>query len=430
MVYSLSIAFFIYFRIPETLNAADRSAFNLSVICSNYAKGLTHGAFMTGVVAHGILFMGGILYSAGSADFVIKVMGLDVDEFGWLSIPLIFASFAGAWGSIRLAKRLRPKRMIVIVSLLTLAGSMLAAVFDYLTQPGFFTSSDRSGSLFAGHGASASGHDGDESRLLSEEPWHGRRHSTVFHHRIILFFCRRLGADRDGIGLEICTCIRFLRSAGSIAMAYFHATAPGSTQTSGHSGNHAVSYLNLRLLPVFSSRLPCVCTTLALMQKTADIITVFFETQADTEAFARRVAQALLAHESDIAQHGFNLRLNGGLGAGKTTFTRALLRACGVTGRVRSPTFELVEDYEIGKTLAFHHFDFYRFESAEEFDEAGFRELFGPGMVTACEWSEKAAPYLPDADLEISLSVKDLSRDASLKAYTPLGRVVLMEVCA
>ena len=132
MVYSLSIAFFIYFRIPETLNAADRSAFNLSVICSNYAKGLTHGAFMTGVVAHGILFMGGILYSAGSADFVIKVMGLDVDEFGWLSIPLIFASFTGAWGSIRLAKRLRPKRMIVIVSLLTLAGSVLAAVFDYL----------------------------------------------------------------------------------------------------------------------------------------------------------------------------------------------------------------------------------------------------------------------------------------------------------
>lgn len=106
------------------------------------------------------------------------------------------------------------------------------------------------------------------------------------------------------------------------------------------------------------------------------------------------------------------------------------MRACGVTGRVRSPTFELVEDYEIGKTLAFHHFDFYRFESAEEFDEAGFRELFGPGMVTACEWSEKAAPFLPDADLEISLSVKDLSRDASLKAYTPLGRVVLMEVCA
>lgn len=107
LVYSLSIAAFIYYRIPETLHATDRSPFNLSAVCGNYAKGLTHGAFMTGVIAHGILFMGGILYSAGSADFVIKVMGLDVDEFGWLSIPLIFASFAGAWGSIRLAKRLR-----------------------------------------------------------------------------------------------------------------------------------------------------------------------------------------------------------------------------------------------------------------------------------------------------------------------------------
>lgn len=106
------------------------------------------------------------------------------------------------------------------------------------------------------------------------------------------------------------------------------------------------------------------------------------------------------------------------------------MRACGVSGRVRSPTFELVEDYEIGATLAFHHFDFYRFESAEEFDEAGFRELFGPGMVTACEWSEKAAPYLPQADLEISLRVQNLSREATLKAFTPLGRTILAEVCA
>lgn len=137
LVYSLSIAAFIYYRIPETLHATDRSPFNLSAVCGNYAKGLTHGAFMTGVIAHGILFMGGILYSAGSADFVIKVMGLDVDEFGWLSIPLIFASFAGAWGSIRLAKRLRPKRMIIIVSVLTLAGSVLAALFDYIAEPGF-----------------------------------------------------------------------------------------------------------------------------------------------------------------------------------------------------------------------------------------------------------------------------------------------------
>lgn len=163
MVYSLSIAFFIYFRIPETLNAADRSAFNLSVICSNYAKGLTHGAFMTGVVAHGILFMGGILYSAGSADFVIKVMGLDVDEFGWLSIPLIFASFAGALGlhspGQTFAPQTHDRHRFPIDSRGLRTGSCLR--LPHTAR--FFTSSDRSGSLFAGHGASASGHDGDES---------------------------------------------------------------------------------------------------------------------------------------------------------------------------------------------------------------------------------------------------------------------------
>lgn len=137
MFYSLSIAGFIYFCIPETLSVAERSPFRPGVVCRNYVHGLTNGAFMAGVVAHGVLFMGGILYAAGSADFVIKVMGLDVDQFGWLSIPLVFASFAGAWGSIRLARRLRPKRMIIVVAVATLASSVLAAAYDYWENPGF-----------------------------------------------------------------------------------------------------------------------------------------------------------------------------------------------------------------------------------------------------------------------------------------------------
>ena len=137
-LYSLSIALFIYLRIPETLDKSERSPFNPASVCLNYAKGLSNGAFLCGVLAHGVLFMGGILYAAGSADFVIKVMGLDIDEFGWLSIPLIFASFAGAWGSVRLAKRLSPKRMIVCVSILTLVSSVAAALLDWLTQPTFW----------------------------------------------------------------------------------------------------------------------------------------------------------------------------------------------------------------------------------------------------------------------------------------------------
>lgn len=136
--YSLSIALFIYLHIPETLDKNDRAAFNPASVCSNYAKGLSNGAFLAGVLAHGALFMGGILYAAGSADYVIKVMGLDVDGFGWLSIPLIFASFAGAWGSVRLARRLRPKRMIVVVGVLTLASSIAAAAIDCLAEPSFW----------------------------------------------------------------------------------------------------------------------------------------------------------------------------------------------------------------------------------------------------------------------------------------------------
>lgn len=166
------------------------------------------------------------------------------------------------------------------------------------------------------------------------------------------------------------------------------------------------------------------------MQETADFTTLYFQSQTDTQAFAVRLAHAILAHEKDIAQGGFNLRLEGGLGAGKTTLTRALLRACGVTGRVRSPTFELVEDYEIGNGLAFHHFDFYRFEAPEEFEDAGFRELFGAGRVTACEWSQKAGPYLPAADLTLSLTVDNLARKAELKAFSPLSRAVFSEVTA
>ena len=241
LVYSLSIAAFIYYRIPETLHATDRSPFNLSAVCGNYAKGLTHRAFMTGVIAHGILFMGGILYSAGSADFVIKVMGLDVDEFGWLSIPLIFASFAGAWGSIRLAKRLRPKRMIIIVSVLTLAGSVLAALFDYIAEPGFLLL--LIAPVFARHGAAASGHDGDESRLFSQKPRYGGSYSAVLRHRLVLLFGSRLGADRDGIGLEIRTGLRLLRLPGAGSLARLHASAPRSAQTRGRFRNNALSRL-------------------------------------------------------------------------------------------------------------------------------------------------------------------------------------------
>ncbi len=153
-----------------------------------------------------------------------------------------------------------------------------------------------------------------------------------------------------------------------------------------------------------------------------------FPNEEATVSFARKLAQALARVRPSICQTGFNLRLTGDLGAGKTTMTRALLRALGVTGRVKSPTFELVSDYTVLDGLPFHHFDFYRFESPVEFEDAGFRDLFGPGRLTASEWSEKAAGYLPDADLEILLTINGEQRKAELLAYSPLAVTVLEEI--
>ena len=92
--------------------------------------------------------------------------------------------------------------------------------------------------------------------------------------------------------------------------------------------------------------------------------------------------------------------LEGGLGAGKTTLARALIRALGHTGPVKSPTYALVEVYVVS-SLYLYHFDFYRFNDAAEFDEAGLGEYFRADALCLVEWPDKAAGYVPNADLGI-----------------------------
>ena len=115
------------------------------------------------------------------------------------------------------------------------------------------------------------------------------------------------------------------------------------------------------------------------------------------------------------------LHLRGDLGAGKTTLARGLLRGLGHAGRVKSPTYTLVEPYELS-SLHFYHFDFYRLKNQEEWEQAGFREYFDAQAMCVVEWPELAGSVLSPPDLEIHLHLEPKGRRAELSAHTEPGR--------
>ena len=143
------------------------------------------------------------------------------------------------------------------------------------------------------------------------------------------------------------------------------------------------------------------------------------------ESATQRFAAALAAQS---ALHNAFIELHGELGAGKTTLVRHLLHALGVAGRIKSPTYAVVEPYEL-PGLCIWHFDFYRFNDPLEWEEAGFRELFASPGLKLAEWPEKAGSFLPRADLVIQLEVQsDESRQVSLSAQSAVGLALLQGV--
>ncbi|MBL8393944.1 MAG: tRNA (adenosine(37)-N6)-threonylcarbamoyltransferase complex ATPase subunit type 1 TsaE [Candidatus Accumulibacter sp.] len=116
--------------------------------------------------------------------------------------------------------------------------------------------------------------------------------------------------------------------------------------------------------------------------------------------------------------------LDGDLGAGKTTLVRALLRALGHVGPVKSPTYTLVEIYVISR-IYWYHFDFYRFNFPEEFLDAGFGEYFRDDAVCLVEWPQKAAGYLPPADLVLRFHLAERGRTVDVVAFSEEGRACL-----
>lgn len=121
--------------------------------------------------------------------------------------------------------------------------------------------------------------------------------------------------------------------------------------------------------------------------------------EAAAQTTAERLAAALLPSPDAL------IELHGALGAGKTTFTRLLLRALGVEGRIKSPSYAVMESYELPAGGAASHFDFYRFGDPREWEDAGFRDVFAAPGLKLCEWPEKAAGQLPPADLQLFIEL-------------------------
>jgi tRNA threonylcarbamoyladenosine biosynthesis protein TsaE len=136
---------------------------------------------------------------------------------------------------------------------------------------------------------------------------------------------------------------------------------------------------------------------------------------------------ALGARLATTLRPGLSLWLVGDLGAGKTTLARGMLRGLGFAGRVKSPTYTLVELYTLSR-FNLYHFDLYRIADPDEWEDAGFREYFNNASVCLVEWPEKARDRLPPPDVRIQLEFHGEGRRAKLAGLTEEGRACVMRL--
>jgi len=148
-------------------------------------------------------------------------------------------------------------------------------------------------------------------------------------------------------------------------------------------------------------------------------LSAFLPDEAATLRFGEKLAQVL--------QPGLFVSLSGELGSGKTTLARGILRGLGYEGKVKSPTYTLVEVYELSR-LDLYHIDLYRFKDSRELLEAGFRDDFDSRNVCLVEWPERAKDLLPIADLSVALAEERGGRHVRIAAQTESGKNCLARI--
>lgn len=140
------------------------------------------------------------------------------------------------------------------------------------------------------------------------------------------------------------------------------------------------------------------------------------EDTAATEQWGARLGRA--------AREGAVIYLHGQLGAGKTTLCRGLIQGMGHTGKVKSPTYTLVEPYDWLQPPVYH-FDLYRLGDPEELEFMGIRDFFQPGNLCLVEWPERGAGLLPAPDCDVTVRSSGEAREIRACAYSSLGQSIL-----